>query len=379
MRKTLAEIAELVAGTLEGDGSFVVTGAAGLQEAGPEDISFLGNPKYAASAQASNAGCLLLPAPGVSGAGVPPRPERESGLPAPGVCPPGRGAGAPGKAKNRIFVEDPQYAFSQVLWLIHDERPKPPPVIDSKACVHYQARLGPGVSVGPFAVVDRGSLVAEGAVIGAQCYVGENVRIGRYCLLHPRVVIREDCVIGDRVIVQPGAVIGGDGYGFSTDKKTGRHRKIPQIGNVVVGDDVEIGANAAIDRATTGSTVIGPGTKIDNLVQLGHNVKTGKDCLIVAQTGVSGSTTLGERVILAGQAGLVGHIKIGDGAIVTAKTGVMHDIPKGEVHFGIPSRPHREAMKLQALFGRLPDIHDAVKAIKKKLGLHEDHAKVREG
>ncbi|MBI5209502.1 MAG: UDP-3-O-(3-hydroxymyristoyl)glucosamine N-acyltransferase [Elusimicrobia bacterium] len=352
MRKTLAEISELVQGTLEGTGSHVITGAAGLQEAGPEDISFLGNPKYAAQAQASNAGCLLLP-------------------PA--------AKGAPGKAKNRIYVEDPQYAFSQVLWLISEDRPKPPPVIDTKACIHYQARLGPGVSVGPFSVVERGVLVAEGTVIGAQCYIGENVRIGRRCLLHPRVVIREDCVVGDRVIVQPGAVVGGDGYGFSTDKKTGRHRKIPQIGNVVIGDDVEIGANATIDRATVGATVIGAGTKVDNLVQLGHNVKTGTDCLIVAQTGVSGSTTLGDRVVLAGQAGLVGHIKLGDGAIVTAKTGVMRDIAKGEIHFGIPSRPHREAMKLQALFGRLPEMFESLREIKKKLGLTESPTKVPEG
>ncbi|MBI5884214.1 MAG: UDP-3-O-(3-hydroxymyristoyl)glucosamine N-acyltransferase [Elusimicrobia bacterium] len=349
MRKTLAEIADLTNGTLEGDGSLVVTGAAGLQEAGPEDISFLGNPKYAALAQASNAGCIFLP------------------------------ASSPIKAKNRIFVEDPQHAFSQVLWIIHDERVKTAPIIDTKACVHYQAKLGPGVSVGPFAVIERGVLVAEGSSIGAGCFVGDNVRIGRYCVLHPRVVIREDCVIGERVIIQPGAVIGGDGYGFTTDKKTGRHRKIPQLGNVVVGDDVEIGSNTTIDRATTGSTVIGAGTRIDNLVQIGHNVKTGKDCLLVAQTGVSGSTTLGDRVVLAGQAGLVGHIKVGDGAIVMAKTGIMRDIPKGEMHFGIPSRPHREAMKLQVLYGKLPEIYEAVKAVKKKLGLADEPVKSREG
>ncbi|MBI5625278.1 MAG: UDP-3-O-(3-hydroxymyristoyl)glucosamine N-acyltransferase [Elusimicrobia bacterium] len=352
MRKTLAEIAALTGGTLEGDADAVVTGAAGLQEAGPEDVSFLGNPKYASQAQASNAGCLFLP------------PVTK---------------GSPGKAKSRIYVEDPQYAFSQILWILHDERLKPPPLIDTKSCVHYQAKLGPGVSVGPFAVVERGVLVAEGTSIGAGCCIGENVRIGRYCLIHPRVVIREDCVIGERVVIQPGAVIGGDGYGFSTDKKTGRHRKIPQIGNVVVGDDVEIGANTTIDRATVGSTVIGAGTRIDNLVQLGHNVKTGRDCLIVAQTGVSGSTTLGDRVILAGQAGLVGHIKVGDGAVVTAKTGVMHDIPKGEMHFGIPSRPHREAMKLQVLYGKLPEIYETVKAVKKKFGPAEEPVKAREG
>lgn len=340
--KTLAEISHLVGGSLQGDGAFVVDAAAGLKEAGERDISFLGNPKYAAAAAATRAGCLLLP-------------PSNKDL----AC----------AAKNRIYVEDPQYAFSQILILIAQQKPPRPPVIDERAAVHAAAKLGARVSVGAFSVVDSGAVVGDDTVIAPQCFIGENVRIGKNCVLHPQSVVRENCVLGDRVILQPGAVIGGDGYGFSTDRKTGKHRKIPQLGNVVLSDDVEIGANTTIDRATTGSTFVAAGTKIDNLVQLGHNVQVGKDCLIVSQVGVSGSTILGDRVILAGQAGLIGHLNIGDGAIVMAQAGVMGNVEKGAMLFGTPCRPHRETLKLQALFGRLPELFDSVKEIKKKLGL----------
>jgi UDP-3-O-[3-hydroxymyristoyl] glucosamine N-acyltransferase len=345
VRKTVGELAALVGGRAVGDESFMIEGAAGLGEAGPRDISFLGNPKYADAAMASKAGCLLLP----------PAAEKVPGGPA-----------------NRILVDDPQYAFSLVLKLVESQRPKAAARQDEKASVHFSAKLAAGVSVGPFAVVERDARVGENTSIGAQVYVGEGVTIGRDCKIYPQVVIREGCVIGDRVIIQPGTVIGGDGYGFSTDRKTGRHRKIPQLGNVVVGDDVEIQAGCTIDRATTGSTIIGAGTKIDNLVQIGHNCKTGKDCLLVSQTGIAGSSELGDRVITAGQAGIAGHLKIGDGAIIMAQAGIMSDIEPGKAVFGYPARPHREAFKLQALYGRLPELFDAVKQIKAKLGIKEE-------
>lgn len=342
IRMTLADLARLTGGEADGDSAFVLEGVAGLEAAGPKDLSFLGNPKYGAAAAGTKAGCLLLPAASKD---------------------------LPCGAANRIFVEDPQYAFSLVLNLIAQARPKPPAGRHPKAEIHSAASVAPDAAVGAFTVVEAGAVVSAGARIGPLCFIGENVRIGKDALIHPRVVVREDCVIGDRVVIQPGAVVGGDGYGFSTDKKTGRHRKIPQLGNVVIGDDVEIGSNVTIDRATVGSTVVGEGTKIDNLVMLAHNVKTGRDCLIVSQVGVSGSTVIGDRVILAGQAGLIGHLKIGDGAIVLAQTGVMGDVEKGAMIFGSPSRPHREAMKLQALCSKLPELFDAVKDIKKKLGL----------
>jgi UDP-3-O-[3-hydroxymyristoyl] glucosamine N-acyltransferase len=342
VRKTVGELAALVGGRAVGDESFMIEGAAGLTEAGPRDISFLGNPKYAEAAMTSKAGCLFLP------------PQAEK---------------APGACQNRILVEDPQWAFAQVLKLVESQRPKAMPKIDEKASVHYGAKVAASASVGAFSVVEKGAQIGEGTVIMPQVYVGEGVRIGKDCKIYPRVVIREDCVIGDRVIIQPGAVIGGDGYGFSPDKKTGVLRKIPQLGNVVIGDDVEIQSNTAIDRGTVGSTVIGANTKVDNLVQIGHNCQIGKSCLLVSQTGIAGSTTLGNGVITAGQAGLVGHIKIGDRAIISAQAGVMADVEPGKVLFGSPGRPHREAFKLQALYGRLPELFDAVKEIKKKLGI----------
>jgi UDP-3-O-[3-hydroxymyristoyl] glucosamine N-acyltransferase len=163
-------------------------------------------------------------------------------------------------------------------------------------------------------------------------------------------------------------VIGADGFGFTTDKKTGRHTKIPQIGNVVIGDGVEIGANTTIDRATLGSTVIESGAQIDNLVQIAHNVKIGRDSVVVSQVGVAGSTSVGRNVILAGQAGVAGHLTIGDGAVVSAQTGVMSDVPAKAILFGSPGRPHREAFKLQALYGRLPELNDRLKELEKKLG-----------
>lgn len=347
IHKTVGELAALVSGKALGDSSHMIEGVAGLLEAGPSDVSFLGNPKYAAAAATSNAGCLFLPP---------------------------TAAQAPGRCGNRILVEDPQYAFSLVLGLIESQRPKSPALIDAKASIHYAAKLGPGVSVGAFTVIESNVGVGEGTAIGPQCYIGENVRIGRHCKIYPQVVIREDCLVGDRAILHSGTVIGADGFGFSTDRRTGRHRKIPQLGNVVLKDDVEIGANVTIDRATTGSTEIGAGTKIDNLVQVGHNVKTGRDCLLVSQAGVAGSCLLGDRVILAGQAGVAGHLRLGEGAIVMAQAGVMSDVENGKVIFGSPARPHRESFKLQALYGRLPELFNAVKQIKAKLGIEDQEA-----
>jgi UDP-3-O-[3-hydroxymyristoyl] glucosamine N-acyltransferase len=221
------------------------------------------------------------------------------------------------------------------------------------------------VHVGDFTVVEAGAEIGAGTVLMPQVFVGANAKVGKGCLFYPGVVLRDDCVVGERVILHPGAVIGSDGFGFLTDKKTGKHTKIPQIGNVVVGDGCEIGANTTIDRGAVGSTVITAGTQIDNLVQIGHNVRVGRDCVIVSQTGVAGSTVVGNNVILAGQAGVAGHLHIGDGAVITAQTGVMSDVPPKTVLFGSPGRPHREAFKLQALYGRLPELFEKVKELTK--------------
>ena len=341
--KTVAEIAVLVGGQASGDVGRVVSAVAEVASAGPGDAASFHNMKYVAAAQASSAGCLLVP-PAAKDADF--------------------------KATAKIVVEDPQAAFAVLLALIENaRRARVAAGVSAKASVHPEARLGADVRVGDFAVIERGASIGDGTTILPQCYVGENAKIGRNCLLYPRVVVREECELGDRVTVHAGAVIGADGFGFTTDRKTGRHTKIPQIGNVVIKDGVEIGANTTIDRATVDSTVIESGAQIDNLVQIAHNVKIGRDCVIVSQAGIAGSTVVGDNAVLAGQAGVAGHLTIGAGAIITAQTGVMSDVPPKSMQFGTPSRPHREAFKLQALYGRLPELFERLKEIEKKLGL----------
>jgi UDP-3-O-[3-hydroxymyristoyl] glucosamine N-acyltransferase len=343
---TAAEIAQLVGGELQGEAGLVLSGIKGLPEAGPKDLSYLdlAHAKYLAAAAITKAGCVLLPAA-----------TRQA------ACP----------AQSRIYVPDTQYAVALVLDLIDSRRLKPPVGIDPRAQVHSGARLGDGVSVGPFTVIENGASVGAGSVIAAQCYIGENSRIGIASRLYPQVTVREDCVIGDRCILHAGVVIGSDGYGFHTDRKTGRHRKIPQLGNVVIQDEVEIGANSTLDRGKlpSDSTTIGAGTKIDNLVQIGHNCRIGRGCLIVAQVGIAGSTTIGDFVVLGGQVGIAGHLRIGDRVQIGAQSGIMADASPGQILFGYPARPHREAFKLQALYSKLPEMHAAIRELRRKLGL----------
>lgn len=337
---TVSQIAGLVAGEALGDVHHQITGVADLAEAGPSDAVFLENRKYTDLAATTPAG-LLFTTPDLRDAAV--------------------------AAKGKVVVAEPRAAFAFLVRMIDEaSKIKILPTHSAKASIHGKAVLGPNVSIGDFCFIDRGAAIGENTVVMPQVYIGPNAKIGRNCLIYPRVVVRDDCVIGDGVIIHPGAVIGSDGFGFLTDKKTGKHTKIPQIGNVVIEAGCEIGANVTIDRGAVGSTVVKAGTHIDNLVQLGHNVKVGRDCVIVSQTGVAGSTVVGNNVILAGQAGVAGHLTIGDGSIITAQTGVMSDVPPKSVLFGSPGRPHREAFKLQALFGRLPELFDKVKNLEKK-------------
>ncbi len=319
------DIAQAVKGKIEGNASFSVTGAAGLLDAGATEVSFFHNPKYAEQLAATRASAVLIP-------------ENTNGLNLP-------------SGKTWIRVANPQWAFAQVLGLIQNARPLHPNGVHPKA------------HVDPSAVVGKGTHIYPG------CYIGHNVRLGENCLLYPNVVLREDTQIGDRVIIQAGAVLGADGYGFAT--QDGKHHKIPQIGRVVIEDDVEIGANCTIDRATTGETRIGAGTKIDNLVHIAHNVRIGKNCLIVAQVGIAGSTQIGQNVVIGGQVGIVGHVTIEDGVVIAAQSGIMNNVEKGQVLFGSPARPHRETMKLLALYGRLPEIFEAFKQFKKEAKKHD--------
>ena len=343
-----AEIAALVGGRAVGDAGHAVSAVAEVAAAGPDDVASFHNMKYAAEAAASKAGCLLVPP---------------------------QAADAPCAAKTRVVVEDPQAAFAILLGLIAGaKRAKSASGISPKASVHAGAKLGAGVTVGDFAVVEDGAQIGDGTVLMPQTYVGADAKIGANCLIYPQVVVREECEVGSRVVIHSGTIIGADGFGFTTDKKTGRHTKIPQIGNVVIGDGCEIGANVTIDRATLGSTVVEPGVQIDNLVQIAHNVRLGRDSVVVSQVGIAGSTTVGRNVILAGQAGVAGHLTIGDGAVITAQTGVMSDVPPKAILFGSPGRPHRESFKLQALYGRLPELAERLKALEKKAGAGKDGA-----
>lgn len=337
---TVAEIAALVGGEAIGETGQTITRVAELADAGETDAVFFENRKYGELAAKSPAGLLFAP------------PDAKD---------------MPCAAKAKVICAEPRAAFAFLVKTIDAaNRVKVLPTLSQKASINAKAVLGPGVFVGDFSVLERGVAVGENTVIHPQVYVGPNVKIGRNCVIYPRVVLRDDVVIGDGVIIHPGAVIGSDGFGFLTDKKTGKHTKIPQIGNVIIEANCEIGANVTIDRGAVGPTVVKSGTHIDNLVQIGHNAVVGRDCVLVSQVGIAGSTEVGNNVILAGQAGIAGHLTIGDGAIVTAQTGVMSDVPPKSVMFGSPARPHREAFKLQALFSRLPELFDKVKELEKK-------------
>ncbi len=342
MNLTAAIIAKLAQGELRGDGELRLTGAAPLEKAGPSDLAFLADPAMAPGAAATKAGCLIAP------------------------------AGTEELLKDfkgaLVISKNPKYAFMLALRLIEETaRPLPAPGVHPSASVSASAQVDGGAHVGPCAVIEDGAVISSGAVVGAQCYVGRKARVGERSRLYPGVKIMDACEIGAEVIIHAGAVIGSDGYGYISPR--GSHEKIPQLGKVIIEDRVEIGANTAIDRAALEATVIGAGTKIDNLVHIAHNVKIGKNCLIIAQAGIAGSTVIGNNAIIAGQAGISDHITIGDNTVVMAKTGVMSDLGPNQIVFGHTARPRLEAMKIEVLLGKLPEMHKALNKIKKQLGI----------
>lgn len=342
MKLTAADISRLAEGRLRGDGALPVAGAAPLEKAGPSDLAFLADPAQAAAALASGAGCLLAP------------------------------AGAEEALKDFrgtvIFTRNPKYAFMLALRLVEKEaRPLPQPGAHPSAVISPAAKVEPSAHVGPGAVIEDGAEVGYGAVIGAQCYVGRGAGVGRATRLYPGVKIMDACAVGAQCIIHAGTVVGSDGYGYISPR--GKHEKIPQIGRVVIEDDVEIGANCAIDRAALEVTLVGAGTKIDNLVHIAHNVKIGKNCLIMAQAAIAGSTEVGDGAIIGGQAGISDHVKIGANSAVMAKTGIMSDLAPGQVVFGHVGRPRVTAMKIEALLSKLPEMHRTLSKIKKHLGI----------
>ncbi|MGE9268304.1 MAG: UDP-3-O-(3-hydroxymyristoyl)glucosamine N-acyltransferase [Verrucomicrobiales bacterium] len=314
------------------------TGVSSLDEAEGTDISFLGNERYLPQLPHSQAGLVLVP-------------EELTELPASVPC---------------LRVPNPSLAFSKVVEHFRREFRHFTPGVAPGAHVAPDAEFDPEkVSIKAGAVVESGAFIGDGTEIGPGCVVGHHARIGRDCHLHAKAVVREFCQLGDRVILQPACVIGSDGFGY--DSSDGSHQKIPQVGIVLIEDDVEVGSNTTIDRARFGKTVIGKGTKIDNLVQIGHNVRIGEHCLIVAQSGIAGSTKIGNHVTVAAQSGLVGHIEVGDHIVLAARAGVTKNLSQPGAYQGNPARPIKLEQRRQAQVGRLPKLAQRVKALEEKI------------
>jgi UDP-3-O-[3-hydroxymyristoyl] glucosamine N-acyltransferase len=333
----LQDLAAMSGGELVGDPSLQITGAASLAEATPGEISFFANRKYIAQLRRTRASAVFVP------------PDFSEPITA-----------------AQIRVSNPAKAFEQVVLKF---APRPitfAPGVHPSAVVDPSAHLGERVSIQPHAIIEAGAKIGDDTVIGAGSYIGHETVVGSACLIYPRVTIRERSRIGSRVIIHSGAVIGADGFGF--EMVDGRHQKIQQLGIVQIDDDVEIGANTTIDRARFGRTWIQQGVKIDNLVQIAHNVVVGKNSVIVAQTGISGSTRVGERVTMAGQVGIVGHVEIADGSVIAAQSGVSKSVPGG-VWFGYPAGPIEEVKQQIAWVRGLGKLFARVKEIEKKLGL----------
>jgi UDP-3-O-[3-hydroxymyristoyl] glucosamine N-acyltransferase len=341
MRFTLGQLAEALDAVLEGDPQRVVTGVAPLDTASPSDVAFVTHSRYEAAARTSHAGAFVAPL-------------GTHGLPAP-----------------VLGCRVPQRAMIDVLTLFH---PRPPvePGVDPSAVVAARAVVDPTAFIGPLAVVEADATIGPRVRIHALAYVGRGVVVDEDAEIHPGVVLREGVEVGRRVIVHAGAVLGADGFGFRAEG--GRHRKIPQVGRVVVEDDVEIGANTTVDRATLGVTLIRQGTKIDNLVQIAHNVEIGEHCVIAAQTGIAGSSRLGRGVILAGQVGIADHVTVGDGAVIAAQSGTTKNVDAGARMAGSWARPVVEAQRVWLASSGLPEMAVRLRKLEQRVAELEARA-----
>ncbi len=323
MTRTLRDLAALSGGELTGDGGLTITGPATIEDAGPGQITFVANPKYAHFLASTKASAVVVP----------------------------KGMDAP-EGRPVIRAENPYFAFLLIVRAFFPEKPFVAPGVHPTAVVGDGVRMGADVRIGPRVVVGARCVIGDGTELLPGAVLGDDVSVGKRCVIHANVSLRERVVVGDRVIIHDGTVVGSDGFGFAFEG--GRYQKIPQVGTVVIEDDVEIGANTAIDRATLGETRIRKGAKLDNLIQIAHNCVIGEHAAIAAQVGLSGSTVLGRGVRIGGQAGFAGHLQVGDGATIAAQAGVDKSVPGGVMISGSPARPHREEMRVQAAVRHLP-------------------------
>lgn len=339
----LREIAERLECRLEGDGEIEIRRVAGIEDAGPGDLTFFTNPKYAAELRRTRAAAVIL---------------SENAEAAPCAM---------------LRVRHPYLAFARAVELFADPE-RPAPGIHRLAEAAASASIAPDASIGAFSVIGDGVRIGARTIVYPHVTIGRGAQIGNDCLIHSRVSIRERVQLGNRVVVQDGAVIGSDGFGFA-QRPDGTHHKIPQVGGVVVEDDVEIGANAAIDRPAVGETRIGAGSKIDNLVQVAHGVAIGRNVLLAAQVGIAGSTTIEDSVTLAGQVGVSGHITIGKGTVATAQSGIPNSVEPGSFISGYPAINNRDWLKSSAVFRKLPELRKTVANLEARLAALESRLK----
>lgn len=340
--RTLNELAGYLGGNVLGDGNLAVNGLAPLENAGPDKITFLANPRYASKVAETGAGAVLM-APGGERYG-----------------------------RNVIEVANPYLGFAKLLTLFYTQ-PHPPLGVLAGTNIGTGVTLAEGVSVYPGACIGNNVTIGNRTVIHSGAVLYEGTIVGDDCVIHANVVVRDRCRIGNRCIIQPGAVIGSDGFGYAPDG--GSYYRIPQIGIVVLEDDVEIGANTCIDRAALEVTLIRRGTKLDNLVQIAHNCQIGEDCMIVSQVGISGSAKIGNHVTLAGQVGVAGHLSIGDNVMVGAQSGVPSSLEANAGYSGSPTMPHKEWLRAMAVVPRLPELKKSVNALEKRIAELESKLK----
>ncbi len=337
---SLSEIAAIVgAAQVRGTTARSIVGIGALDTAQPGDLSFLGNPKYKAQVEETKASVVLVPIDYV---------------------------GEPQAEQAFILLEKPSVGLARLCSRIEQSLwPKPKPGVHATAIVDVGAKISDSATIGPFCVVEKGAQVGEGSYLQAYVFVGHDAEIGRDCWLMPRVTLAAECVLRDRVRLQPGVVVGADGFGY--EFIAGRHEKVPQVGTVVIENDVEIGANTTLDRARFSVTKIGEGTKIDNLVQIAHNVVVGKHCIICAQAGISGSSTIEDYVIIGGQAGIAGHLTVGRASKVDGQTGVNSDLEPNSFVKGTPGLPYNLEQRINVLRKKLPELFKRVGALEEQL------------